>query len=136
VLSSQECDEVQVLHLSMFVLSSCTKCNLFVKVVFELQSLIFISLLCFFPDVRSINSIALCSGDHTVKIICCRTGQCLKVLSGHRRTPWVVSMIHMLECGSFCTCRHICLLLTMKNSFQCENSGLINKLPCQVPYAL
>lgn len=30
------------------------------------------------------------SGDHTVKIICCRTGQCLKVLSGHRRTPWVV----------------------------------------------
>ena len=31
-----------------------------------------------------------CSGDHTVKIICHRTGQCLKVLSGHRRTPWVV----------------------------------------------
>ena len=30
-----------------------------------------------------------CSGDHTVKIICHRTGQCLKVLSGHRRTPWV-----------------------------------------------
>ncbi len=25
-----------------------------------------------------------------MKIICCRTGQCLKVLSGHRRTPWVV----------------------------------------------
>ncbi|KAH9325537.1 hypothetical protein KI387_005715, partial [Taxus chinensis] len=29
-------------------------------------------------------------GDHTVKIICCQTGACLKVLSGHRRTPWVV----------------------------------------------
>ncbi|PKA58754.1 Protein Mut11 [Apostasia shenzhenica] len=29
-------------------------------------------------------------GDHTVKIIDCRTGKCLKVLSGHRRTPWVV----------------------------------------------
>ncbi|PWA54302.1 transducin family protein / WD-40 repeat family protein [Artemisia annua] len=29
-------------------------------------------------------------GDHTVKIIDCQTGKCLKVLSGHRRTPWVV----------------------------------------------
>lgn len=29
-------------------------------------------------------------GDHTVKIICFQTGTCLKVLSGHRRTPWVV----------------------------------------------
>ncbi|XP_062148253.1 uncharacterized protein LOC133857136 isoform X2 [Alnus glutinosa] len=29
-------------------------------------------------------------GDHTVKIIDCQTGSCLKVLSGHRRTPWVV----------------------------------------------
>ncbi|XP_010556869.1 PREDICTED: uncharacterized protein LOC104826055 [Tarenaya hassleriana] len=29
-------------------------------------------------------------GDHTVKIIDCETGNCLKVLSGHRRTPWVV----------------------------------------------
>ncbi|KAI3506886.1 hypothetical protein L1887_21501 [Cichorium endivia] len=29
-------------------------------------------------------------GDHTVKIINCQTGKCLKVLSGHRRTPWVV----------------------------------------------
>ncbi|GLU08263.1 hypothetical protein SLE2022_251860 [Rubroshorea leprosula] len=29
-------------------------------------------------------------GDHTVKIIDCQTGRCLKVLSGHRRTPWVV----------------------------------------------
>ncbi|XP_072987690.1 uncharacterized protein [Typha latifolia] len=29
-------------------------------------------------------------GDHTVKIIDCQTGNCLKVLSGHRRTPWVV----------------------------------------------
>jgi WD40 repeat protein len=34
--------------------------------------------------------VCCCSGDHTVKIICCRTGQCLKVLLGHRRTPWVV----------------------------------------------
>ncbi|XP_057858998.2 uncharacterized protein LOC131067847 isoform X1 [Cryptomeria japonica] len=29
-------------------------------------------------------------GDHTVKIICFQTGGCIKVLSGHRRTPWVV----------------------------------------------
>ncbi|KAJ0792512.1 putative transcription factor WD40-like family [Helianthus annuus] len=29
-------------------------------------------------------------GDHTVKIINCHTGKCEKVLSGHRRTPWVV----------------------------------------------
>lgn len=29
-------------------------------------------------------------GDHTVKIIDCQSGSCLKVLSGHRRTPWVV----------------------------------------------
>ncbi|CAI9300753.1 unnamed protein product [Lactuca saligna] len=29
-------------------------------------------------------------GDHTVKIIDCQTGKCLKVMSGHRRTPWVV----------------------------------------------
>ncbi|KAJ9182363.1 hypothetical protein P3X46_006366 [Hevea brasiliensis] len=27
-------------------------------------------------------------GDHTVKIIDCQTGKCLKVLSGHWRTPW------------------------------------------------
>ncbi|CAM6099134.1 unnamed protein product [Calypogeia fissa] len=36
------------------------------------------------------NTLASTHGDHTVKIICCRTGYCLKVLSGHRRTPWVV----------------------------------------------
>eukprot|EP00850_Spirogloea_muscicola_P014702 SM000107S14068 [mRNA] locus=s107:376089:382541:+ [translate_table: standard] len=36
------------------------------------------------------NSLASTHGDHTVKIICCHTGQCLKVLTGHRRTPWVV----------------------------------------------
>ncbi|KAI9122180.1 hypothetical protein K1719_006869 [Acacia pycnantha] len=29
-------------------------------------------------------------GDHTVKIIDCENGRCLKVLMGHRRTPWVV----------------------------------------------
>ncbi|KAL0414161.1 UNVERIFIED_CONTAM: hypothetical protein Sradi_1617800 [Sesamum radiatum] len=36
------------------------------------------------------NVIDVDSGDHTVKIIDCPTGKCLKVLSGHRRTPWVV----------------------------------------------
>ncbi|KAF6163749.1 hypothetical protein GIB67_008583, partial [Kingdonia uniflora] len=35
-------------------------------------------------------SLASTLGDHTVKIIDCQTGSCLKVLSGHRRTPWVV----------------------------------------------
>ena len=44
------------------------------------------------------------SGDHTVKIICHRTGQCLKVLSGHRRTPWVVrfhpKQPHIVASGS------------------------------------
>jgi len=29
-------------------------------------------------------------GDHTVKLIDCRTGKCVRVLTGHRRTPWVV----------------------------------------------
>ncbi len=33
------------------------------------------------------------SGDHTVKIIDCFTGACVKVLEGHSRTPWVVSRI-------------------------------------------
>ncbi|KAL2612392.1 hypothetical protein R1flu_024084 [Riccia fluitans] len=36
------------------------------------------------------NTLASTHGDHTVKLICCRTGHCLKVLSGHKRTPWVV----------------------------------------------
>ncbi|GFP81962.1 activating molecule in becn1-regulated autophagy protein 1 [Phtheirospermum japonicum] len=36
------------------------------------------------------NTLASTHGDHTVKIIDCRTGTCLKVLTGHRRTPWVV----------------------------------------------
>ncbi|XP_071722048.1 uncharacterized protein [Rutidosis leptorrhynchoides] len=35
-------------------------------------------------------TLASTHGDHTVKIIDCQTGKCLKVLSGHRRTPWVV----------------------------------------------
>jgi activator-of-BECN1-regulated-autophagy protein 1 len=30
------------------------------------------------------------SGDHTVKLCCCRTGLCVQTLTGHRRTPWVV----------------------------------------------
>ncbi|KAL6877614.1 hypothetical protein ACP4OV_012829 [Aristida adscensionis] len=41
----------------------------------------------FSPDGKTLAST---HGDHTVKIIDCYTGKCLKVLSGHRRTPWVV----------------------------------------------
>uniref|UniRef100_A0A5B7CDS5 Uncharacterized protein n=1 Tax=Davidia involucrata TaxID=16924 RepID=A0A5B7CDS5_DAVIN len=35
-------------------------------------------------------TLASTHGDHTVKIIDYQTGGCLKVLTGHRRTPWVV----------------------------------------------
>ncbi|GAA0163509.1 hypothetical protein LIER_19355 [Lithospermum erythrorhizon] len=35
-------------------------------------------------------TLASTHGDHTVKLIDWQTGRCLKVLSGHRRTPWVV----------------------------------------------
>ncbi|XP_027353563.1 uncharacterized protein LOC113863956 [Abrus precatorius] len=41
----------------------------------------------FSPDGKVLAST---HGDHTVKIIDCETGSCLKVLVGHRRTPWVV----------------------------------------------
>lgn len=41
----------------------------------------------FSPDGKTLAST---HGDHTVKIIDCQSGRCLKVLSGHRRTPWVV----------------------------------------------
>ncbi|KAL6503537.1 hypothetical protein OROGR_025460 [Orobanche gracilis] len=41
----------------------------------------------FSPDGKTLAST---HGDHTAKIIDCRTGKCLKVLSGHRRTPWVI----------------------------------------------
>ncbi|XAR61031.1 hypothetical protein NMG60_11034608 [Bertholletia excelsa] len=41
----------------------------------------------FSPDGKKLAST---HGDHTVKIIDCQTGHCLKVLRGHRRTPWVV----------------------------------------------
>lgn len=41
----------------------------------------------FSPDGKTLAST---HGDHTVKIIHCQSGSCLKVLSGHRRTPWVV----------------------------------------------
>ncbi|KAI3979576.1 hypothetical protein MKX01_001768 [Papaver californicum] len=41
----------------------------------------------FSPDGKTLAST---HGDHTVKIIYCQSGNCLKVLSGHRRTPWVV----------------------------------------------
>ncbi|XP_057958232.1 uncharacterized protein LOC131151071 isoform X2 [Malania oleifera] len=40
----------------------------------------------FSPDGKTLAST---HGDHTVKIIDCQTGRCLKVLTGHRRTPWV-----------------------------------------------
>ena len=33
------------------------------------------------------------SGDHTVKIVSCATGRSLRVLDGHLRTPWVVSVL-------------------------------------------
>nr|XP_027071322.1 uncharacterized protein LOC113696147 [Coffea arabica] len=41
----------------------------------------------FSPDGKSLAST---HGDHTVKIIDSESGYCLKVLRGHRRTPWVV----------------------------------------------
>lgn len=41
----------------------------------------------FSPDGKTLAST---HGDHTVKIIDCQSGNCMKVLSGHRRTPWVV----------------------------------------------
>lgn len=41
------------------------------------------------------------SGDHTVKIIDCQTGSCLRVLIGHRRTPWVVSLYDNTFLSSF-----------------------------------
>ncbi|KAG6748903.1 hypothetical protein POTOM_048841 [Populus tomentosa] len=47
----------------------------------------------FSPDGKTLAStqqVFLLCGDHTVKIINCQTGICLKVLMGHRRTPWVV----------------------------------------------
>lgn len=31
-----------------------------------------------------------------MKIIDCQTGSCLKVLNGHRRTPWVVGLCYMV----------------------------------------
>ncbi|RVX00920.1 Retrovirus-related Pol polyprotein from transposon TNT 1-94 [Vitis vinifera] len=41
----------------------------------------------FNPDRKTLASM---HGDHTVKIIDCHTRGCLKVLTSHRRTPWVV----------------------------------------------
>lgn len=34
--------------------------------------------------------VCVCSGDHTVKLTALRGGRCVRVLAGHRRTPWVV----------------------------------------------
>lgn len=48
----------------------------------------------FSPDGKSLAST---HGDHTVKITDSQTGRCLKVFSGHRRTPWVVRF-HPLHC--------------------------------------
>ena len=63
-----------------------------------------------------------CSGDHTVKVICVRTGKCLQTLTGHRRTPWVVSLFmfhlrwivcrdtvqqHIFKPGVHCRCGSI-----------------------------
>ena len=41
----------------------------------------------FSPDGKLLAST---HGDHTVKLIDCRTGRCVRTLTGHRRTPWVV----------------------------------------------
>ena len=30
-------------------------------------------------------------GDHTVRIVDCKTGRCLNTLRGHPRTPWCVA---------------------------------------------
>ena len=30
-------------------------------------------------------------GDHTVRIVDCKTGRCLKTLRGHPRTPWCIT---------------------------------------------
>jgi WD domain, G-beta repeat len=38
----------------------------------------------------SVSFLCSCSGDHTVKITSCHTGTLSRVLTGHRRTPWVV----------------------------------------------
>ncbi|KAL5059802.1 hypothetical protein RYX36_031406 [Vicia faba] len=55
----------------------------------------------FSPDGKVLAST---HGDHTVKIIDCETGRCLKVLMGHMRTPWVVRFHplhpHILASGS------------------------------------
>ena len=41
----------------------------------------------FSPDGETLAST---HGDHTVKLISVRTGECVRTLTGHRRTPWVV----------------------------------------------
>ncbi|KAG1654124.1 hypothetical protein FOA52_010056 [Chlamydomonas sp. UWO 241] len=41
----------------------------------------------FSPDGKLLAST---HGDHTVKVIDCFSGRCIKVLEGHTRTPWVV----------------------------------------------
>lgn len=45
-------------------------------------------LICFSPD-RS--KMASSHGDHTVRIVNCKTGKCVKALRGHPRTPWCLT---------------------------------------------
>ncbi|KAG9141575.1 hypothetical protein Leryth_022247 [Lithospermum erythrorhizon] len=68
-------------------------------------------------------TLASTHGDHTVKLIDWQTGRCLKVLSGHRRTPWVVRFhpLHpeVLASGSLDHPRHTC---------SCRSISLLNNL--------
>lgn len=45
--------------------------------------------------------IGLCSGDHTVKLVNFQTGEFVKELTGHRRTPWTVRQ-SILEMDYLC----------------------------------
>ncbi|CAN0897732.1 Activating molecule in BECN1-regulated autophagy protein 1B [Linum grandiflorum] len=70
----------------------------------------------FSPDGKTLAST---HGDHTVKIIDCQTGKCLKVLNGHRRTPWVVVLLHPL----LSTQRVNCLLLRQLYIWHYDKKG-------------
>lgn len=55
-------------------------------------------------SLSPLNPPPLSSGDHTVKISCCRTNLVLRSLAGHSRTPWVVRfhprLPHLVASGS------------------------------------
>nr|VDD08552.1 unnamed protein product [Brassica rapa] len=73
-------------------------------------------------------TLASTHGDHTVKIIDCETGKCLKVLSGHRRTPWVVSLddrcqLFYLFCNDLSFCR--LLLYSLQVRFHPRHSEIV-----------